>query len=460
MTDRLVPNPAPAADAPGRAVYTVSELNRQVKTLLEQSFPQLWIEGELSNLSRPRSGHWYFTLKDATAQVRCAMFRSRNALVGFQPTDGQQVLVRARIGLYEPRGDYQLIVEYLEEAGDGALRRAFEALKKRLQAEGLFDAGRKRALPAAPRSIGVITSPTGAALRDILSVLRRRYSLGRVLIYGVPVQGVQAAPAIVEALGTAARRSECDVLILARGGGSLEDLWAFNEEAVARAVAACPIPVVSGVGHEIDFTIADFVADARAPTPSAAAELVSPNLFDWLARAQQFEQRAIQRQRSRLQETQNQLARIMARLDRQHPGRRLEQAMQRLDELDARLRRSAQRHLGTAAARLEAAGNRLHASSPQRRLDALDQHLRHLDLRLRACATQTLERRQNRLQLATRTLNALSPLSTLERGYAIATLEGVVLRDAAQAAAGDQVDLRLHRGRLITRVTEGGKPSE
>ena len=457
MTELPASTTPPASPQAQRTVYTVSELNRQVKLLLEQSFPMLWIEGEISNFARPRSGHWYFSLKDAGAQVRCAMFRSRNALAAFQPQDGQQVLVRARIGLYEPRGDYQLIVEHVEQAGDGALRRAFDALKKRLQAEGLFEASRKRALPAAPRRIGLVTSPTGAALRDILSVLRRRYPLGRVLLYGVAVQGSQAPPAIVEALARAGRGRECDVLIVARGGGSLEDLWAFNEEAVARAIAACPVPVVSGVGHEIDFTIADFVADARAPTPSAAAELVSPDLFDWLRRMLQLEQRMTQRVRYRLQESRTRSDALSARLRRQHPGRRLEQAMQRLDELEVRLQRAGRQCHAGAATRLTGAVRRLHAASPKRLLGTHGQHRRHLEQRLRAAVLGALQQRRNSLGIATRTLHAVSPLATLARGYSIATLERadgpVVLRDASQASSGDRVHLRLHRGRLTTRVT-------
>ena len=244
---------------------------------------RFWVEAEISNFSRPSSGHWYFSLKDANAQVRCAMFRQRNMLCAFTARDGQKVLVRARIGLYEPRGEFQLIVEHMEDAGLGALKRQFEELRARLKAEGLFSAERKRPLPALPRRIGVITSPSGAAVRDILHVLARRFPAVAVMIYPVAVQGAQASAEIIAALELACRRAECDVLILARGGGSLEDLWAFNDERLARAIVASSIPVVSGVGHEIDFTIADFAADVRAPTPSAAAELVVPDADEWLA---------------------------------------------------------------------------------------------------------------------------------------------------------------------------------
>src|SRR6202049_703679 len=267
----------PAAAAPARDVYSVSRLNREVRVLLERGLGVIWVAGELSNLSQPASGHWYFSLKDRDAQLRCAMFRMKNALVGFAPRAGMQVLVRGRISVYEARGEYQLIAEHLEEAGVGALRREFERLKSKLAAEGLFALESKRALPRFPRRIGVITSPTGAALQDVLHILARRYPPAAVLIYPSPVQGAAAVPALVAALALASARAECDVLILARGGGSLEDLWAFNDERLARAIRACALPVVSGVGHEIDFTIADLVADARAPTPSGAAELVVPD---------------------------------------------------------------------------------------------------------------------------------------------------------------------------------------
>src|ERR1700691_2609530 len=267
---------------PERDVYSVSRLNREARVLLERGFGTLWLEAEISNFSRPSSGHWYFSLKDAAAQVRCAMFRQRNMLANLVPRDGQKVLVRARIGLYEPRGEFQLIVDHIEDAGLGALKRQSEELSARLAAEGLFALERKRPLPALPKRIGVITSPTGAAVRDIVHVLARRFVGVAVLIHPVSVQGASAAAEIIAALKLAGERAECDVLILARGGGSLEDLWAFNDEALARAIAASPIPVISGIGHETDFTIADFAADVRAPTPSAAAEIAVPDGEEWL----------------------------------------------------------------------------------------------------------------------------------------------------------------------------------
>src|SRR5919106_1076433 len=274
-----------------RDIYTPSRLNREARVLLERGLPALWLEGEISNLSRPSSGHWYFSLKDEAAQLRCAMFRQRNMLTRFSPRDGSRVLVRGRVSLYEQRGDYQFIADYMEEAGEGALRQRFELLKVKLAAEGLFAVERKRPLPRMPRRIGVITSPTGAALRDVLHILRRRFCTIPILIYPVQVQGGVAAAQIARTIRRASARAECDVLVLVRGGGSLEDLWAFNEESVARAIYDSAIPIVTGIGHEVDFTIADFVADVRAPTPSGAAELVAPDCAEWLRTTSQWTSR-------------------------------------------------------------------------------------------------------------------------------------------------------------------------
>jgi len=321
-----------------RNVLSVSLLNEQVRDLLENSFPHLWVEGEISNLAQPSSGHLYFTLKDAGAQIRAAMFRGNNRLLQFAPKNGQQVLVKARLSLYAPRGDYQLIVEQMEEAGLGALRRAFDELRLRLQAEGLFAAERKRPLPEHVRHLAVITSPTGAAIRDILSVLRRRFPGLPVTLLPVPVQGREAAPAIVRALALANAQPQFDAILIARGGGSLEDLWAFNEEVVARAIAGSRLPVVSGVGHETDFTIADFVADVRAPTPSAAAELLSLDGAELLGSLEGFELLLARALHTQLQRLGQQLTHLRARL--RHPGQRLHDLAQRLDELELRLQRA------------------------------------------------------------------------------------------------------------------------
>src|SRR6202047_3362662 len=326
-----------AGTEPERNVYTVSRLNREVRVLIERGLGVIWVEGELSNLSVPSSGHWYFSMKDRDAQLRCAMFRQRNTTVGFTPKAGQHILARGRVSLYEPRGEYQFIVEHLEEAGVGALRREFERLKAKLAAEGLFALERKRSLPRFPRRIGVITSPTGAALRDILHILARRFPPAAVLIYPTPVQGDAAIPSIVEAIETASARAECDVIIVARGGGSLEDLWAFNDERVARAIRGSTIAIVSGVGHEIDFTIADFVADARAPTPSGAAELVTPDRIACLEALARNLERLTACMRRELRSVSSRFDAAGLRLKLSHPGVRLAQQTQRLDELEQRL---------------------------------------------------------------------------------------------------------------------------
>lgn len=440
---------------PERVIYSVSQLNDQVKDLLEHSFPPLWVEGEISNFSCPASGHWYMSLKDSQAQVRCAMFRNRNQGLGFQPRNGLQVLARGRLGLYVARGEFQLILDHMEPSGEGALRRAFELLKQKLQAEGLFDEAHKQPLPIVPERIGIITSPTGAALRDILNVLRRRFPLGQVVIYPVPVQGTEAAPAIVRALQEAARRQECDVLVVARGGGSLEDLWAFNEEGVARAIHACPLPVVSGVGHEIDFTIADFVADLRAPTPSAAAELVSPDTTEWRARLLRLPTQLASLQERRLQQFGRQQDYLSKRLSQLHPGRRLEQLMQRVDEYDLRLARCTRSLLQQQAARISLLHAQLRGTSPALRLAALQQQQAQLLGRLQLATVRLREKKAHALALLSGGLDRLSPLKTLERGYAIASLpSGPVLTEAASVQRGDRLALRLHKGSLDCEVTD------
>ena len=444
-----IENPMP------RDVYTVSRLNAEARDLLESRFPLLWVQGEISNLSRPASGHLYFTLKDARAQVRCALFRSRGRRLGFQPENGMQVLVQAGVSLYEARGDYQLIVEAMEEAGRGALQRAFEALKRKLAEAGLFDSEHKQPLPSLPRRIGVITSPTGAAIRDILSVLGRRFPAIPVLLYPVAVQGEEAVPQIVAALETANRRAECDVLILARGGGSLEDLWAFNDERVARAIHASRIPIVSAVGHEIDFTIADFVADRRAPTPSAAAELVVPDRDEWLTRCRALETRLHQALERRMRILRAQLDTLGSRLLRQHPGRRLQQQAQRLDESSQRLERALRQQLGQRRQRLETLVHRLRRFSPAPRLAHARERLNALEHRLSQALQSRLFEANQRCRTLARQLHTVSPLATLERGYAIVSdAGGHILRSASQVRAGDRVEARLAQGRLRCLVEE------
>jgi exodeoxyribonuclease VII large subunit len=450
-----VSSPDPAARTPERDIYSVSRLNREVRRLLEKGFSRIWLEGELSNLARPSSGHLYFSLKDAGAQIRGAMFRNRNRVLPFIPEDGMQVLVRGKLSLYEPRGDYQLIVEHMEEAGDGLLQRAYEALKQKLSAEGLFEERDKRPLPALPQRIGVITSPSGAAVRDVLTVLGRRFPAIPVRIYPVPVQGKEAAGEIAATLELAARRRDCDVLILTRGGGSLEDLWAFNEEIVARAIHACDIPVICAVGHEIDFTIADFVADRRAATPSAAAELASPDRQEWLQHIGHLATRLQGRCRQTLASKSQAVTWLAKQLQQLHPGQTLRQQAQRLDELERRSLASLQSTISKLQASLHTSQARLQLNSPARRIGELQLHWRATARRLGNAMQAALTTRRQALAVNSRALNAISPLATLERGYAIVSRPGGdILRDAKDVKAGEQINARLGKGQLRCTVDE------
>jgi exodeoxyribonuclease VII large subunit len=438
---------------PERDVYTVSRLNREVRMLLERGFATLWIEAEISNFARPSSGHWYFSLKDPGAQVRCAMFRQRNMLCPFTARDGQKVLVRARIGLYEPRGEYQLIVDHMEDAGRGALQRQFDELRAKLAAEGLFAAERKRSLPGLPSRIGILTSPTGAAVRDILHVLARRFAAVPVRIYPVPVQGAQAAAEIIAALEWAAARNDCDVLILARGGGSLEDLWAFNDERLARAIVASPIPIITGIGHEVDFTIADFAADVRAPTPSAAAELAVPDAAEWLESFVRLDERLGRGVRRRIDRHRERLRWLSGRAALVSPTAKLTQQAQRLDELEQCLWRELRRRIDAHRERLRWLMGRAALVNPAARLVQQAARLENARQRLERAWRHGQQRNRERLRPLVRTLNAVSPLATLERGYAIvSTGEGRIVRDAAQAPPGTLIDARLRIGRIRARV--------
>lgn len=446
------PAPAPV-QTDTRDVYTPGRLNREARMLIERGFPALWLEGEISNYSRPSSGHWYFSLKDEHAQLRCAMFRQRNLMARFNPKDGMRVLARGRLSLYEPRGEYQFLIDHIEEAGEGLLRRQFELLKAKLAAEGLFDSERKRALPKCPSRIGVITSPTGAVIRDILHVLKRRYPSIPVLLYPVPVQGADAAPRIAQTIALASTRSECDVLILARGGGSLEDLWAFNEEVVARAIAACSIPLVSAIGHEVDFTIADFVADLRAPTPSAAAEVVAPDCAE-RARAVDAHARrlttALARATSRWKQ---QLAWLERRLNLVHPGVWLRQQTQALDELEQRGVRALRHRIAREHARVRELHAHLNRASPMLRLARSRATLERSEARLSTSIQRKVDRQRSRFTLAARQLNIVSPLATLDRGYAIITrADGHVVSSVAQVSVGEEIRTRLAEGQLTAIV--------
>ncbi|WP_158884442.1 exodeoxyribonuclease VII large subunit [Rhodanobacter sp. L36] len=441
--------------APPRHILTPSTLNRLVRGLLEDALAQVWIEGELSNVARPASGHLYFTLKDSGAQVRCAMFKPRAGTLRFRPVDGMQVLVRARVGLYEPRGEFQLVAESMEPAGEGALQREFEQLKTRLDAEGLFAQLRKRPLPLHVHRIGVITSATGAAVRDVLSVLSRRWPLVEVDVLPVPVQGREAPPAIVSMLRKASASGRYGVLLLTRGGGSLEDLWAFNDEAVARAIHASAVPVISAVGHEIDFSIADFVADLRAPTPSAAAELLVPDAGVVDRHLRQLRQRLLTWQQRRLQSHAQRVDHLLVRLQAQRPQARLARDRERLINLQRRLATVLREQQQLRQSRLERLHARLLSQHPRARLPLLERRLAEQDLRLRRVMLHALERRKTQLQHVARALHTVSPLATLDRGYAIVFDDaGRVVRAASSVVEGDAVTARLADGQLRLRVTD------
>ena len=430
-----------------KQIFSVSQLNRRARQLLETHLSLLWVDGEVSNLSRPASGHWYFTLKDDKTQIRCAMFRNRNRGVKFKLENGQKILIRGRVGLYENRGDYQLIADHIEPAGIGELQRRFEQLKDKLAEQGLFDAERKKELPLFPQHLGVITSPTGAALRDILHVLERRFPLLPVTIYPCAVQGNASAGEIVEAIQQANQHGECDLLIVSRGGGSIEDLWSFNEEAVARAIAASKIPVISGVGHETDTTIADFVADARAPTPSAAAEMASPDGDELLHNLQAYDNWFRQQARLTLFNAAQQLNALRKRL--RHPADIINTHSQHLDNLDIRLHKAMERCLHQLQARLLQAQTRHQAQTPQLRLSKLTMQVAYLEERLHASMGKALDNRRQGLNSAVALLQAISPLNTLERGYAIVqNKRGQVISHISNTAKDDAVAVTLSDGVL------------
>lgn len=438
---------------PQEEVLTVSRLNQQAKSILENAFSSVWVEGEISNFAAPNSGHWYFSLKDASAQVRCAAFRASQRKLGFLPKDGMHVLVKARVSLYENRGEFQLIVEDIEERGEGKLRRAYELLKKKLEAQGLFDPLRKKVIPTFPKQIGVITSATGAAIRDILIVLKRRYPCVPVVIYPTLVQGEAAAPAIVQAIKTANLRQECDVLILARGGGSLEDLWPFNEESVAYAIDESKIPLISGVGHEVDFTIADFVSDRRAPTPSAAAEIATPNRAELLSLLTRHHQHLLRQANNKVLTFKQQMIWIQKHLQQNHPKRKLREQMQQLDyfeltflQLQTKLINKYTAQLGLLSAKCQHQNPTQHILKCKHQLHLHDQMLNKV---------MALKLNQHKIELGSISskLDALSPLSTLKRGYAIvADKNQHVIRFSKEVKAGDKITIQLFEGSLDSVV--------
>ena len=445
---------AAAGDArPAREILTPSQLNTLARDLLEGSFPLIWVEGELSGVSRPGSGHLYFCLKDARAQVRCAMFKPKSTWLKFIPREGMRVLARGRLTLYEARGEYQLVLDHMEEAGEGALRRAFEELRARLTAEGLFDSARKRPLPAHPRRLGVLTSPSGAAVRDVLSVLARRYPLLHVEILPVLVQGASAAAQITAMLRRASASGRYDLLLLTRGGGSLEDLWPFNDEQLTRAIVASSVPVISAVGHETDFSLADFAADLRAPTPSAAAELLAPSQDDLLRRLRALDARVRNLQRQRLRAAMQRADRAALRLQALRPQARLQLLQRRQQDGLRRLAAAWQRRLAADRARLRHADAVLRAAHPQRRLSRLRERLAAVASRPQSAIGRRLANDAMRLRGLARSLQAVSPLATVARGYAILQQsDGRVVRSVRDAAAGDVLDARLGDGSLRMRV--------
>lgn len=434
-------------------IFTVSRLNAEVRLLLENEMGIVWLVGEISNFSAPVSGHWYLTLKDSRAQVKCAMFRGNNRRVTFKPANGNQVLVKARLSLYEPRGDYQLIIESMQPEGDGRLQQEFEALKMKLAAEGLFAQTNKQPLPEHPKRVGVITSKTGAALYDILDVLKRRDPSLPVVVYPTMVQGEEAAIQIAQAIGRANSRDECDVLIVGRGGGSLEDLWCFNNEILARTIAASQIPIISAVGHEVDVTIADFVADMRAPTPSAAAELVSRDNSHKDQALVTRQHKLASAMRYYLAQQKQQSAQLMHHLERQHPSYQLQRQTQQLDELDMRLQRAMQRFITTRQQAVERKHHRLQLNSPVKRLAEQKSKLDRVEQKLLDAMDRKLLTMRHQLAIAAEKLDTVSPLATLKRGYSITqTEQGQVVTQAKDVKTGDVLVTRLSDGELRSTV--------
>lgn len=435
-----------------RIIYSVSQLNQKVRSILETALPMVWVEGELSNLAKPASGHWYFSLKDASAQIRCAFFRNQLSRLQSKPEEGQHVIVRARVSLYEARGDYQLLVETMEQAGEGALQRAFEALKKKLDREGLFAPEHKKQLPVLPKRIGVITSPSGAVIHDILTTLQRRFPAIPVMVYPVAVQGDTAAAQIASTITLASNRKDCDVLIIARGGGSLEDLWSFNEEQVARAIFDCEVPVVCGVGHETDTTIADWVADARAPTPTAAAELLSPDSAEWMERFGQYEKRISRSFLGKFRELQQRVDWSHRRIAQ--PDVLIKNMTQHLHELTDKLIRINTNNCLIKKTLLSEIVLHLHKQSPQSHVQKKIMVCNEIGKAFYREIDSHITRLKQRLQNANYRLDTLSPLATLNRGYAIVkeTATGVIVHEAGKLKRGDHIEARLAKGTLFCTV--------
>ncbi|OCG72577.1 exodeoxyribonuclease VII large subunit [Gilliamella sp. Nev6-6] len=442
----------------GSSILSIKDLNQMVKELLCDAIGQVWLIGEISNFSRPSSGHWYFSLKDDSAQVRCAMFRNSNFRAGFTPQNGQQVLVRATVTLYEARGEYQLVIDKIQPAGAGLLQQKFEQLKQKLSDEGLFDPMYKQPLPENIRTIGIITSSTGAALHDICQILKRRDPSLHLIIYPTQVQGNEAAGQIAKMIQIANIRQECDVLIIGRGGGSLEDLWSFNEEIVARAIFSSKIPTVSAVGHEIDFTIADFVADVRAATPSAAAELVSHDNLDQIKRIQAKEQHLSMAMDYYLMQCRARLNKWRHQLQTQHPQTKLEKQLNQLLAYRHSLSENIQQYLLRLSNRYNFLDKRLLRVSPQNNITYIQQVVEQKQQRLINLIKQKLTKSQHQFVLQTSQLNNVSPLATLERGYSVTTDQNnAVVRRSEQVTVGDIIVTRLKKGKLVSQITKINK---
>ncbi|MGB0894470.1 MAG: exodeoxyribonuclease VII large subunit [Parashewanella sp.] len=434
-------------------VFTVSRLNSEVRRILEGEIGRVWLNAEISNFSAPSSGHWYLTLKDHFSQIRCAMFKGKNRSVNFRPINGQQVLVKGNISVYEPRGDYQLIIDSMQSAGDGLLAQQFEALKLKLAADGLFAHDCKQPIPQAISKIGVITSATGAAIRDILHILKRRDPSIEVVIYPAQVQGEAAPAQLCDAIELANERDEVDVLLLSRGGGSLEDLWCFNDEMLAHAIFNSPLPIISAVGHEVDTTISDYVADVRAPTPSAGAELLSKDSSQKSDKLSNLSQRLNQAYRHLSLSQQARLAQLNHRLLRHEPQYKLQQWQQRFDELQLKLSAALNNKMHNAQLRQQNLANRLSKQSPQHRIALATEHLKFVDLRLNDAIDAKLKNALSRLQQSAHQLDTVSPLATLSRGYSITTTEaGEVITSPAQLKQGDVLHSKLAEGTVTSII--------
>ncbi|MGH1539416.1 MAG: exodeoxyribonuclease VII large subunit [Arenicella sp.] len=436
-------------------IYQVSELVGEIRQLLEASYRECWIEAEISSLSKPASGHLYFSLKDDSAQVRCAMFRNRASIMSYQPKEGDLVRVRARVSVYAPRGDMQVIVQHIAPAGEGVLKKRFEELKQKLTQEGLFDQSRKQLIPSLPKRIGLITSPSGAAITDVLTTLQRRFSGIPVSVYPSLVQGDSAAEQLVAAIKLAQTDQRCDVLLVTRGGGSLEDLWCFNDENLARAIAACPIPIVSAVGHEVDVSICDFAADVRAATPTAAAELVTPDQEHFLQQLSSWSQRLQQAQHKTLQQLAQQTDWLAARLT--HPKQTLLERKKRLNELGLRLKQIKTHRLSIEQQQLRHLEQRLRARLPQQQIRAWQQGIARMSTSLHQQTQLLLNNRQNQLTQLSNHLNAVSPLATLDRGYAIAATSphmDTVIKNAQNIKPQDKLYIKLSKGAATCLVQD------